>query len=222
VTGQGSFYRRRGKRFVDLIFATVAAVLTSPLTLFAATLVRVTSGRPVIFKQERAGLEGNSFWIYKFRTMKVGTHKIDGGYPTPDMVTPVGRWLRKTSLDELPQLLNILKGDMSLVGPRPALLDQAARYTPTQWARLTVRPGVTGLAQLRHRNAAPWSVRIETDLEYIRRQNFRLDMQLLLQTIPRVLVGAGVLSGQTRADVDDLHNTPVESREFLQVGRTAG
>ena len=138
MTGNDSFYKRRGKRSMDLLIATIATVLTGPLTLLTAILVRATSGRPVLFEQERAGRNGEPFWILKFRTMKLGTEKVDGGYPTPDMVTPVGRWLRKTSLDELPQLLNILKGNMSLVGPRPALLDQAARYTPAQRERLTV------------------------------------------------------------------------------------
>ena len=136
--------------------------------------------------------------------MTVGTELISKGYPTPTMVTKVGRLLRRFSLDETPQLANVLRGEMSFVGPRPAMQSQVVRYTPVQRGRLVVRPGLTGLAQVRHRNNAPWSRRITTDLEYIRYVSLRMDLWILLQTVPVAFRGEGQLVGQTAADVDDL------------------
>lgn len=199
-----SLYANGGKRIVDFLVASLAAVVSSPLHLLCALAVRLTSGRPVYFTQERAGRDGQAFRLVKFRTMQVGTHEVSGGYPTADMVTPVGKFLRKTSLDELPQLLNIIRGDMSLVGPRPALLEQVARYSTRQSGRLVVRPGLTGLAQVRYRNNAPWSVRIESDLEYVSSVQARTDLRILAMTIPAVLTGGTVKIGQTAEEVDDL------------------
>ncbi|MGZ6798944.1 MAG: sugar transferase, partial [Mycobacteriaceae bacterium] len=172
-------YDRRIKRSLDLVIAAAALVVTSPLHALCALAVRLTSGRPVYYRQERAGRDGKPFRLVKLRTMKVGTHELTGGYPTSDMLTPAGQLLRRTSLDELPQLWNILRGDMSLVGPRPALPEQVARYTEAQACRLTVRPGLTGLAQVRYRNAAPWSVRIAADLEYVRAVSLAHDLRIL-------------------------------------------
>jgi lipopolysaccharide/colanic/teichoic acid biosynthesis glycosyltransferase len=120
------------------------------------------------------------------------------------MVTSVGRVLRSTSLDEIPQILNIIKGDMSVVGPRPALMEQVSRYTEKQRRRLSVRPGLTGLAQVRYRNAATWSVRIESDLEYVDNISLLNDLKLILMTIPAQLTGKGIETGQTQQQVDDL------------------
>jgi len=136
--------------------------------------------------------------------MTVGTEMLSGDYPTPAMVTKVGRALRRLSLDEIPQLTNVLRGEMSFVGPRPALPSQVVRYNSEQIGRLVVRPGLTGLAQIRYRNNAPWSQRITTDLEYIRGLSLRMDFWVLLRTVPAVLRGEGQLVGQTAAEVDDL------------------
>lgn len=197
-------YERGGKRLFDVLSAALLALLTAPLHALCAFAVALTSGRPIYFAQLRAGRDGHPFRLLKFRTMDVGTHERSGGYPTAAMVTPVGRLLRKTSLDELPQLINIVKGDMSVVGPRPTLLEQAARYNEEQRDRLAVRPGLTGLAQLRYRNDAPWSVRITSDLEYARDITFWTDLKIIVKTVPSVIKGDSIAIGQTKLDVDDL------------------
>ncbi|GGK79251.1 sugar transferase [Ornithinimicrobium pekingense] len=199
-----TFYSTVGKRTIDVLAASGLLILTAPVHALCAAAVRVSSGPPVYFVQERIGRDGQPFSLMKFRTMQVGTHERSGGYPTPAMVTPMGKVLRKTSLDEIPQLFNILKGDMSIVGPRPALRDQVDRYSQRQRGRLAVRPGLTGLAQVRYRNGATWSVRIESDLEYIAKLSFWRDAAITLRTVPAVLFGAGVQTGQTAEDVDDL------------------
>lgn len=204
-----SIYFQGGKRVVDVLVAGVGSIVLLPVHAACAAAVVLTSGRPIYFTQARAGRDGEEFDLVKFRTMTVGTHELSGGYPTPAMVTPVGRWLRKLSLDEIPQLLNILKGDMSLVGPRPALPEQVERYTEAQRGRLAVRPGLTGLAQVRYRNNAPWSVRIESDLEYIETAGLWTDLKIVLRTVPAVLFGAGVVTGQTVDQVDDLNGEEV-------------
>lgn len=197
-------YRRLLKRGIDLVGSALLLVLTCPLHAACAVAVLVRTGRPVYFHQRRIGLGGQEFDLHKFRTMTVGTDERSGGYPTSDMVTGVGRVLRRWSLDELPQLVNILRGDMSFVGPRPALPDQVRRYTAVQRRRLEVRPGLTGLAQVRHRNHAPFSVRIRSDIEYVDSISFRTDLRLLLATVPVALRGSNQVVGQTAADVDDL------------------
>lgn len=197
-------YALGGKRIIDVAVATLIAVCTAPIHLLCAVVVGVTSGRPVYFTQERVGRGGAIFKLVKFRTMQVGTHEASGGYPTAAMVTPAGRILRKTSLDELPQLLNIIKGDMSLVGPRPGLPEQAARYSERQRGRLGARPGLTGLAQVRYRNNAPWSVRIESDLQYVGSIGLWTDIKILIKTVPAVVTGGTVKIGQSSAEVDDL------------------
>lgn len=199
-----SIYGVRVKRPLDLLTAIILSIVTAPIHLACALAIRVTSGSPVYFHQERAGLGGRPFRIHKFRTMKNGTEQLSGNYPTQDMVTPVGHWLRRTSLDELPQLANVVKGEMSFVGPRPALLSQVARYTTQQRERLMVRPGITGLAQILHRNSAPWSVRIETDRRYVDEQSFIGDLMIALRTIPAALRAEGQIVGQSATEVDDL------------------
>lgn len=204
MTVPGTYYSRSGKRLCDAVASAILLVVTAPVMGACALAIRAESGRPVIFDQQRAGQNGVPFTLHKFRSMKVGTHERSGGYPTPAMVTKVGAVLRRTSLDELPQLWNILRGDMSFVGPRPALLDQVARYSPAQRQRLATRPGLTGLAQIRFRNSAPWSVRIESDVEYVRNQSLLTDMSILLRTVPVALFGDGQRVGQTAAQIDDL------------------
>jgi lipopolysaccharide/colanic/teichoic acid biosynthesis glycosyltransferase len=211
VAHVSGFYDRVGKRATDLVVSGIVLVLTAPLYALCALGVRLTSGSPVYYRQERAGRHGEPFELVKFRTMKVGTHEVSGGYPSEDMVTGIGRVLRKTSLDELPQLWNIIRGEMSLVGPRPTLMEQVLRYSEEQRARLVIRPGVTGLAQIRYRNAASWSVRIQADLEYIEALSLKTDLAIILKTLPAVLLGTGVITGQTAADIDDLGDRKAEA-----------
>lgn len=178
--------------------------ISTPLHLACAAVIKLDDRGPVYFRQERIGLNGQPFTLYKFRTMLVGTHEISGGYPTSSMVTKSGRTLRRFSLDELPQLWNIIRGDMSFVGPRPALPDQVVRYTETQRRRLLVRPGLTGAAQIKYRNNAPWSARILEDIHYVENVSLLEDLKLLLKTVPSALAGEGQAVGQTAEQVDDL------------------
>jgi lipopolysaccharide/colanic/teichoic acid biosynthesis glycosyltransferase len=205
-----SFYAARAKPVLDLAGSLILLLITAPLQILCAAAVVADDGWPFLFHQERVGKDGRIFRLHKFRTMTVGTHELSGGYPSPAMVTRVGRMLRRLSLDELPQLANILVGEMSFIGPRPALPSQVERYSSEQRGRLVVRPGVTGLAQIRHRNNAPWSQRIRTDREYIRDLGLETDLRILLLTIPAALKGEGQTVGQTAADIDDLG--PAEGR----------
>ena len=198
------------RSLTDRVFAVVALLAFSPIMLVIATVVRVHMGPPVLFRQVRIGTNGRPFEILKFRTMVVDAERLGGGYMTPEMqlVPPVGRFLRRTSLDELPQLANILKGDLALIGPRPAIPSQYERYTARQARRVSVPQGITGLAQVLYRNEAPWSVRIEADLEYIDRMGPLLDLQILLKTVGRVSGGSGIRLDQSAAEVDDLPRDP--------------
>lgn len=192
------------KPALDRVTACTLLAATAPLHVLLAGCVALDDGLPIYFRQERIGRNGTPFQILKFRTMKNGTHEKSGGYPTPDRMTRSGRWLRRTSLDEIPQLWNVARGEMSFVGPRPTLRDQVERYTEEQRLRLRGAPGITGLAQVRHRNNAPWSVRISTDLEYLKHLGFTEDLRILIETCRVALTGAGHQSGQTPEMVDDL------------------
>jgi len=181
----------RGKRVLDLAVVAVAAVPVAIIGGASWLAVRATSSGPGLFRQERVGAGGEPFTVLKLRTMTVDD---PGGsaFPDEDRITKVGRFLRRTSLDELPQLLNVARGEMSIVGPRPTLAYQVDRYTPRQRGRLSVRPGVTGLAQVRGRNRLSWPERIELDLDYIERQSLRLDLRLIVESITVVVKGDGV------------------------------
>ena len=198
-----SFYNKHAKRWCDAVAGAVLLTATSPVLVACAVAIKLDDGGPVFFHQRRVGKGGQPFTVHKLRTMTVGTDQIDGGYPTPTMVTRVGRWVRRLSLDEIPQLWNITIGEMSFVGPRPTLPNQVARYTEWQFHRLDVPPGLTGLAQIRFRNAAPWSVRIEADLEYVENVSLLTDLRVLFGTIPAVLCASGQSIGQTAAMIDD-------------------
>lgn len=184
----------------------------SPVMIAIAIAVRSRMGSPVLFSQQRVGQNGRFFSIYKFRTMVHDAEKRGGGYmPTElNLIPPLGAFLRRTSLDELPQLFNILKGDIAIVGPRPALPSQYARYTTRQTGRVRVPQGLTGLAQVLHRNEAPWSVRIETDLRYIDAIGFTTDLRILGATVTRVFRGTGIRTDQSALDVDDLAPLPAK------------
>jgi len=195
-----TFYTTEAKRVLDIVGSAILLLMTAPILAVCAMAIAVNDGRPVYFHQSRVGKDGKVFQLHKLRTMTVGTEKIAGSYPTPAMITSVGRLLRRLSLDEIPQLLNILSGEMSFVGPRPTLESQVVRYSSKQRGRLVVRPGLTGLAQIRYRDDAPWSRRIETDLEYVRELSLWMDLWIVFRTVPAVLKG----EGQSTSDPDDL------------------
>ena len=178
----------RGKRAFDLAVLAVVALPALVLGLLAALAIKLDDRGPVFFRQDRVGQDGVTFQVLKLRTMINAPNPL---FPDADRITRAGRWLRRLSLDELPQLLNVLMGQMSIVGPRPTLPYQVARYTAEQRRRLAVRPGLTGLAQVRGRNALLWADRITLDLEYLRRQSFAFDVRVLLWSV-RVVVAADV------------------------------
>jgi lipopolysaccharide/colanic/teichoic acid biosynthesis glycosyltransferase len=176
------------KRALDVLLSLLALLLLSPLLLAAAAAIAIESGRPILFRQTRLGLNGHEFRMYKFRSM-VADAPAKGPYftdPADPRVTRVGRWLRRTSVDELPQLLNVLKGDMSLVGPRPDVPQQRQLYSDADWAqRCSVRPGITGLAQALLRSDATPAQRLALDVRYAREHNLLLDLRIIGWTLAR-------------------------------------
>lgn len=188
------------KRVFDLFVVLASAVVWIPVAALVALLVRYKIGSPVLFVQQRPGLHGKPFLIYKFRTM---TNAVDAhGEPLPDAqrLTPFGRFLRSTSLDELPELWNTLKGDMSLVGPRPLLMEYLPLYSPEQARRHDVRPGLTGWAQVNGRNAVTWAEKFRYDVWYVDNQSLALDVRILLLTVRAVLWRQGI-TGEGEATV---------------------
>jgi lipopolysaccharide/colanic/teichoic acid biosynthesis glycosyltransferase len=189
--------RQRGlprlvKRLLDRAAAVVGLLAVSPLLAAVALAIRVRMGRPVLFRQERPGLGGRPFHVYKFRTM---LHALGpDGKPLPDeaRLTPLGRFLRASSLDELPQLWNVLRGDLSLVGPRPLLMQYLPRYTPEQARRHDVLPGITGWAQVNGRNAISWEEKFALDVWYVDHWSLALDLRILLLTLARVVRRSGI------------------------------
>ena len=182
--------RRPVQRLIDVIVALVAGVVLLPVALVIALLVRLRLGSPVLFRQTRTGLGGKEFSIMKFRTMRPMAYD---GQPDNERDTPLGNRLRSTSLDELPQLWNVLRGDMSLIGPRPTLPEQVQHYSPRQRGRLAVRPGLTGWAQVNGRNSISWPERIELDLWYIEHRSLRLDVRIVARTLLRLVKPEGIL-----------------------------
>ena len=187
-----TFYRRRGKRALDIAGATTALIVASPLLLGVSATLRNRMGSPVLFKQQRPGLNGKPFTLLKFRTMR--TFKIQANADQSDAarLTPFGRWLRSTSIDELPELLNVLRGEMSLVGPRPLLMDYLDRYTPEQAQRNNMKPGITGWAQVNGRNSLTWDEKFNLDIWYVHNSSFKIDAQILWRTIIQVFNRSGV------------------------------
>lgn len=186
------------KRLMDICMAAVALVLFAPVMAIAALLIRWRIGSPVLFRQMRPGLHGRPFTLYKFRTMHDAFD--EEGRPLPDEVrlTPLGQRLRQYSIDELPQLWNVLRGDMSLVGPRPLLMEYLPLYTPEQARRHLVRPGITGWAQVNGRNAISWEDKFRLDVWYVDNQSFWLDLKILYLTVKKVLVRDGITAeGET-------------------------
>ena len=180
------------KRTFDLTVALLALALLSPLLGLIALAVRLTLGAPVLFRQVRPGLHGQPFTIYKFRTM-TGARDAQGNLlPDAERLTPFGRFLRSTSLDELPELFNVLKGEMSLVGPRPLLMQYLDRYTPEQMRRHEVRPGITGWAQVNGRNAITWEQKFALDVWYVDHSSLWLDLKIILLTVCKILTREGI------------------------------
>lgn len=177
------------KRALDVVASAAGLVLLSPVVGVVACLVRRNLGSPVIFKQERPGKDGRVFTLYKFRSMRNESY---AGEPSKARQTGFGRRLRSTSLDELPSLVNVLKGDMSIVGPRPLLPRYMQLYSETEARRHEVRPGITGLAQSSGRNAIDWSTKLKLDVEYVDSVSFLLDLRIIASTIVSVLTGRGV------------------------------
>ena len=186
------FYRRRGKRIFDVVGSSLGLIASAPVQVATAAAVAATMGRPLFFRQLRPGLGGRPFRLIKFRTMLSAQ-----GAPDPDgsdelRLTALGRFLRAASIDELPELVNVLKGDMSLVGPRPLLMEYLPRYTLTQARRHGVRPGITGWAQVNGRNALSWEEKFDLDVWYVDNVSVRLDLRILRMTLLTVVRRDGV------------------------------
>ena len=187
------------RRAVDVAVSAVVLILTSPLLALAALAIRLESRGPIIYSQPRAGLHGNVFEVLKLRTMIDGAEHVGAGLAVnanDSRITRVGALLRRTSLDELPNLVNVLRGEMSLIGPRPTLPAQVAQYSERQRGRLAIRPGITGWAQVNGRASLPWEERIELDLFYIAHRSPALDARILARTVAMVWGGSDLYKGQ--------------------------
>jgi sugar transferase EpsL len=180
------------KRVIDVVGASTALVVLSPLLAVVAVLVRVRMGPPVLFRQLRPGREGRPFELTKFRTMTDQRDPDGALLPDAQRLTALGRFLRRTSIDELPELVNVVRGDMSLVGPRPLLMKYLPRYSPEQARRHEVRPGVTGWTQVNGRNDLTWEEKFALDVWYVDHRSTRLDLEILGRTVSQVLGGQGV------------------------------
>ena len=183
------------KRLFDATVALMLLILTAPLQLAIAVAIRVRMGSPVLFRQQRTGRDGRAFALIKFRTMRDQSepHRF---HPTDDAerVTPLGAWLRRWSLDELPTFWNVVRGDMSMVGPRPLPVEYESKYSAAQRRRHDVRPGITGLAVVQGRNAVSWSDRFAADLDYVAHHGMRRDVAILAKTVRLVVTGVGIAS----------------------------
>ena len=205
---KGSIYKKLLKRPMDFILSLIAITVLSPVLLIVAILVRVKLGSPVMFKQKRPGLNEKVFMMYKFRTMT--DERDENGELLPDSVrlTKLGRFLRSTSLDELPEVLNILKGDMSIIGPRPLLVQYLPLYNEHQKRRHEVRPGLSGLAQVSGRNAISWEDKFNLDVKYVENVSFTNDWKIIFNTIKKVFVREGINS-ETAATMEYFEGSKV-------------
>jgi len=185
-------YNPLAKRLFDLVAAGLGIIILSPVLLAVTILIRTKLGSPVLFKQVRPGRNGAPFTIFKFRTMLDAVDENGAPLPDAERLTGFGNFLRSSSLDELPELWNVLRGDMSLVGPRPLIMAYLDRYSPRQAKRNLMRPGITGLAQVSGRNALSWEERFELDAQYVENWTFRLDLEILARTVKSVLRRDGI------------------------------
>ena len=195
-------YRKFIKRFLDIILSLLALILLSPIILILFILVRIKLGKPAIFKQERPGKNEKIFTLYKFRTMTDENDEDGNLLPDENRLTKFGQVLRKTSLDELPELINILKGDMSIVGPRPLAVIYLPYYNEKEKHRHDVRPGLTGLAQVNGRNTLIWEERFQYDIEYVNNITFVNDCKIILKTIKKVFKEEGIETRGTGKNID--------------------
>lgn len=179
--------QQRIKRIFDFMIALIGIIIASPILLMVAILVRFNLGAPILFRQSRVGLNGEIFEMVKFRTMKDAQDAKGNPLPDEERLTKFGQFLRKSSLDELPELFNVLKGDMSLVGPRPLLVEYLPLYSKEQMRRHEVRPGITGYAQVNGRNNISWAKKFELDVYYVKNYSLGLDLKILAQTVGKVL-----------------------------------
>jgi lipopolysaccharide/colanic/teichoic acid biosynthesis glycosyltransferase len=187
-------------RAVDVAIAAVALALSAPVLALAALAIRLESAGHVLYRQRRVGLGGREFDVIKLRTMVTGAETMGAGLAVDQgdaRITRVGAFLRRTSIDELPNLVNVLRGEMAIVGPRPTVPVQVAQYTDRQRGRLAVRPGITGWAQVNGRASLPWAERIELDLWYVEHRSVLLDLRILARTVRLVTHGAGLYRGET-------------------------
>lgn len=188
----GSRRGYRGKRLLDVTLSAMAIGLLSPLLLLLVLIIRRNIGSPVFFKQKRPGLNGKPFTIYKFRSMTDRRDTLGNLLPDAERLTGLGRFLRSTSLDELPELFNVFRGDMSLVGPRPLLMQYLDRYTPEQMRRHDVNPGITGWAQINGRNALSWDAKFNLDLWYVKHRSLALDFRIIALTFRKTFSREGI------------------------------
>lgn len=201
------------KRLLDIIIASIALILLSPLYAFVAYKVKKNLGSPVLFRQVRPGLHGKPFEMIKFRTMKDAVDEQGNPLPDSERLTPFGQMLRSTSLDEMPELWNVIKGDMSIVGPRPLLMEYLPLYSPEQAKRHDVRPGMTGHAQVNGRNAISWEEKFKLDTWYVENQSIWLDFKIMFKTVHKVIAkddisaeGEATMSKFTGTKTDNLHD----------------
>ena len=204
------FYKRYVKRPIDIIASLISIIVLSPVLLTVAILVRVKLGKPVLYKQERPGFNEKIFAMHKFRTMTDEIDEREELMPDSVRLTKFGKMLRSTSLDELPELFNILKGDMSLIGPRPLLVQYLPLYNEYQRRRHEVRPGLSGLAQINGRNAISWEDKFNLDVEYVDNVSFIGDWKIILLTIKKVFVKEGI-SSNTSVTMEPFKGSKVDS-----------
>lgn len=211
---KGGIYRRFMKRPMDFLLSLVAIIVLSPVFLMVAILIKIKLGNPVLFKQKRPGMNEKIFTMYKFRTMTDEKDKNGELLPDDIRLKKFGRFLRSTSLDELPELFNILKGDMSIIGPRPLLVQYLPLYNDHQKRRHEVRPGLSGLAQVSGRNAISWEDKFSLDVEYVDNVSFVYDWKIIFLTIKKVFVREGINS-ETAATMETFKGTKEERRTGL-------
>lgn len=192
-----NFYRNKLKRIFDIIVSIFAILILSPVIILTGIFVRIFLGKPIIFKQNRPGFKEKTFELYKFRTMTDTKDAYGNLLEDSIRLTKFGKFLRASSLDELPELFNILKGDMSLVGPRPLLVEYLEYYNEEQKKRHNVRPGLTGLAQINGRNSISWEEKFQLDLEYIENITLTNDILIILKTIKKVVIKEGITSNSS-------------------------
>ncbi|MFR3559780.1 MAG: sugar transferase [Paraclostridium sordellii] len=180
------------KRTIDILASSIGLLVLSPVLIIVGTLIRIKLGSPIFFTQDRLGKDGKVFKMIKFRTMLDATDKWGEPLPDEDRLTPFGKALRSTSLDELPELINVFKGDMSLVGPRPLLIEYKELYSEEQFRRHEVRPGITGWAQVNGRNTLAWNERFKMDIDYVDNQSVFIDIKILFMTVFKVLKRDGI------------------------------